>query len=292
MRCSRKRIVSHPRCGAGARASSTISSATSPGSARRLQMAVKTNGSEIATGVRFERIQQLRAHEYVAEQIRRHISLRLIKPGESLPAERELAVMFGVGRPTIQNALRMLEAGGLVESRRGRSGGTFVTQRDNDSLAADELILRVMRHRKELEDLLQYRGLIEPAVARVAAGARRNPDLAAMRKAIQGMAAATTEPEYMRHDTDFHIAVARSTGNAVLTHAIEEIRMKLNDAMTLLPESDTWHRRISREHEELLEAIEAGDGRRAERLTEQHVANSEQSLRAVMAAIRRRRAWR
>ena len=252
-------------------------------------MAVKTNGAEISTGVRFERIQQLRAHEYVAEQIRRHISLRLIKPGESLPAERELAVMFGVGRPTIQSALRMLEAAGLVEARRGRSGGTFVTQRDNDSLAADELILRVMRHRKELEDLLQYRGLIEPAVARVAAAARRNPDLAAMRKAIQGMAAATTEPEYMRHDTDFHIALARATGNAVLVHAIEEIRMKLIDAMTLLPESDTWHRRISREHEALFEAIEAGDGARAERLTEQHVANSEQSLRAVLAAIRRRR---
>src|SRR5256885_10996226 len=55
--------------------------------------------SDVTTGVRFERIQQLRAHEYVAEQIRRHISLRLIKPGESLPAERELASMFGVGRP-------------------------------------------------------------------------------------------------------------------------------------------------------------------------------------------------
>lgn len=253
-------------------------------------MAVKTNGSEIRTGVRFERIQQLRAHEYVAEQIRRHISLRLIKPGESLPAERELAVMFGVGRPTIQNALRVLEAAGLLEARRGRSGGTFVTQRDNDSLAADELILRVMRHRKELEDLLQYRSLIEPAVAGVAAEARRNPDLAAMRTAIHGMAAATNEPEYMRHDTDFHIAVAHATGNEVLTRAIEEIRMKLNDAMTLLPESDTWHRRISREHEALYEAIAGGERERAERLMEQHVANSEQSLRAVLAAIRRRRA--
>jgi len=255
-------------------------------------VAVKTNGGDVATGVRFERIQPLRAHEYVAEQIRRHISLRLIQPGESLPAERELAVMFGVGRPTIQNALRLLEATGLVEARRGRNGGTFVSQRASDSMAADELIVRVMRNRKELEDLLQYRRVVEPAVARIAAGARRNVDVAAMRKAIRGMAAATTEPDYMRHDTDFHIAMARATGNTVLAQAIEEIRMKLNDAMTLLPESDTWHRRISREHEALLEAIERGDGESAEGLMEQHVANSEQSLRAVLAAIRRRRAWR
>ena len=246
-----------------------------------------SNGSA-PSPLRFERIQQLRAHEYVAEQIRRHISLRLIKPGEALPAERELAGMFGVGRPTIQHALRLLEAAGLVEARRGRSGGTFISRQDQDSLAVDGLIVRVLRHRKELEDLLQYRRLIEPAVARVAAGSRRKADLTAMRKAIRGMAAATTEPDYMRHDTAFHIALARATGNEVLTREIEEIRMRLNDAMTLLPESDTWHRRISGEHEALLDAIEHGDCDRAERSMDDHVANSEQGLRAVLAAIRRR----
>ena len=68
--------------------------------------------------------------------------------------------------------------------------------------------------------------------------------------------------------------------------------MKLNDAMTLLPESDVWHRRISREHEALLDAIERSDADEAERVMEQHVANSEQSLRAVLAAIRRRGVWR
>lgn len=261
-----------------------VKDARQPGQAR-------ANGS-VASPVRFERIQQLRAHEYVAEQIRRHISLRLVKPGEALPAERELAGMFGVGRPTIQHALRMLEAAGLVEARRGRTGGTFISRQDQDSLAVDGLIVRVMRNRKELEDLLQYRRLIEPAVARVSAGARKQADLAAMRKTIRGMAAATTEPDYMRHDTDFHIALARSTGNAVLARAIEEIRLLLNDAMTLLPESDTWHRRISGEHEVLLEAIERGDGEAAERAMEEHVANSEQGLRAVLAAIRRRGVWK
>jgi DNA-binding FadR family transcriptional regulator len=249
-----------------------------------------SNGS--STSVRFERIQQLRAHEYVAEQIRRHIALRLIQPGEALPAERELAVMFGVGRPTIQHALSILEGAGLVEARRGRSGGTFVSRQDQDSLAVDGLIVRVMRHRKELADLLQYRRLIEPAVARAAAASRRTSDLAAMRKAIRGMTAATNEPEYMRHDTDFHIALARATGNKVLTHVIEDIRLQLNDAMTLLPESDTWHRRISGEHEALLEAIEKGDGDAAERVMEEHVAISEQGLHAVLAAIRRRGSWK
>jgi GntR family transcriptional repressor for pyruvate dehydrogenase complex len=251
----------------------------------------RTNGAT-ASALRFERIRQLRAHEYVAEQIRRHIALRLIKPGEALPAERELAVMFGVGRPTIQHALRLLEAAGLVEARRGRTGGTFITGRDQDSPAADDLILRVMRERKELQDLLVYRRLIEPAVARLAASTRRAADLAAMWRAIRGMKEASSEPDYMRHDTDFHLPVAGATGNAYLTHAIEEIRMRLNDAMTLLPESDAWHTRISGEHEALLEAIEACDSATAETLMQEHVAISEQGLRAVLAAIRRRGIWK
>ncbi len=252
-------------------------------------MAVKEAGrTATPSAVRFEPIRQQRAHEYVAEQIRRHIALRLIKPGEALPAERELAVMFGVGRPTIQHALRLLEATGMVEARRGRTGGTFISHPDQDSLAADDLIVRVMRQRKQLEDLLLYRRLIEPGVARVAAGTRGADDLAAMRWAIKGMDEAETEPDYMRHDTDFHMAVAQATGNAFLTRAIEEIRLLLNDAMTLLPESDAWHLRLLSEHTALLEAIESGDGERAESLMQEHVANSEQGLRAVLAAISRR----
>jgi DNA-binding FadR family transcriptional regulator len=149
-----------------------------------------------------------------------------------------------------------------------------------------------MRHRKELEDLLLYRRLVEPAVAGVAARTRRAADLAAMRRAIRGMRTATSDPDYMRHDTDFHIAVAHATGNAFLTRGIEEIRMRLNDAMTLLPESEAWHGRISGEHEALFHAIENGDAEAAEAIMQEHVANSEQSLHAVLAAIKRRGVWK
>ena len=89
---------------------------------RRSARRRRDNGGVSRAPVEFEPIQQLRAHEYVAEQIRRHIALRLIRPGESLPSERELATLFGVGRPTIQQAMGLLEADHLVEARRGRRG--------------------------------------------------------------------------------------------------------------------------------------------------------------------------
>lgn len=238
--------------------------------------------------LRFEPIQQQRAHEYVAEQIRRHIALRLIKPGESLPSERDLAVTFAVGRPTIQHALRLLEAENLVEARRGRAGGTFVSDLSQDGLSAGELVRHVAARPREIEDLLIYRRIVEPAVARVAAQTRHDADLGPMREALEGMAQATNEPEYMEHDTEFHIAVARATHNRFLSQAIEDIRMQLNDAMVLLPETEAWHRRIAGEHEALIEAIGAGDSNLAEKIMRMHVANSEQSLRAVLKAVLRR----
>jgi GntR family transcriptional regulator, transcriptional repressor for pyruvate dehydrogenase complex len=240
--------------------------------------------------VSFDPIQQLRAHEYVAEQIRRHIALRLVGPGEALPSERELAAMFGVGRPTIQHAMRLLEADHLIEARRGRRGGTFVLQPSEDELVMEELIARLRRRRHELEELLVYRRTLEPSVSRLAAKTRRKSDLQTIRRAIRNMVEARTEPDYMRFDTEFHLAVARATRNRYLTHAIEEIRMQLNDALSLLPESETWHRRISGEHEAIFDAIEAGDADEAEAATQLHVANSDQGVRALLAAIGRRRA--
>ena len=89
----------------------------------------------------FERLEQQRAHEYVAEQIRRQIVLRLIPSGQALPPERELAAIFGVGRATVQQAIRLLAEDHLLESRRGRhGGGNFVLGPDEDR-AGMELLL-------------------------------------------------------------------------------------------------------------------------------------------------------
>jgi DNA-binding FadR family transcriptional regulator len=240
--------------------------------------------------VPFDRIQPLRAHEYVAEQIRRHIALRLVGPGEALPSERELATMFGVGRPTVQHALRLLEAERLVEARRGRLGGTFVLRPADDAQVMEELITRLLRRRAALEELLDFRRLLEPATARIAAEKRRKPDLAAIAATLDHMASALVEPDYMRFDTEFHIAVAAATHNRYLRQACEELRLELNDALSLLPETETWHRRLSGEHEAIYEAIEARDADAAEAAAALHVTNSDTSVRAVLAAIRRRRA--
>lgn len=239
--------------------------------------------------VEFDRIQPLRAHEYVAEQIRRHIALRLVRPGEALPAERELVAMFGVGRPTVQHALRLLEAERLVEARRGRFGGTFVLAPAEDAQVMEELIGRLLRRRQELEELLDFRCTIEPQIARIAAQARKRTDLQAIKRTLAAMSDESDEPAYMRGDTEFHIAVAAATHNRYHQRTVEDLRTQLNDALSLLPETETWHRRLSGEHEAIYAAIEEGDADAAEEAAELHATASARGVRATLTAIRRRR---
>ena len=252
-----------------------------------MAVAAPSRSRESRARVRFKPIQQLRAHEYVVEQIRRHIALRLIAPGESLPSERELTAMFGVGRPTIQHAMRVLEADHLVEARRGRGGGTFVREPAEDSGAMSELVARVLRQGDVLDELLGWRRALEPVVAGEAARARRPADLTALATAIREMESAPSEADYMRHDTEFHLAVAAATRNRFMKAAIEEVRLGLNDALSLLPESDAWHRSLAREHEAIAAAIDSRDADAAAAAMDLHVANSVQGVRAALAAIKR-----
>ena len=238
--------------------------------------------------VEFDPVRQVRAHEYVAAQIRRHITLRLARPGAVLPSERELAGVFGVSRRTVQQALKTLEAESLIEARRGRFGGTFVRELRDNGQTMSELASRVHRRHHELLELLDYRRLLEPAIVRMAAQSARVSDLTAMRSALRGMATASDEPEYMRFDTDFHVAVAAATHNRYLTKAVEDTRLGLNDALSLLPESEAWHSRLSGEHEQIVAAIAAHDPDAAAAAAEAHVTSSNTSVRALLATMSRR----
>lgn len=233
----------------------------------------------------FERIAQLRAHEYVAEQIRRQIGLRLIPTGGSLPSERDLAALFGVGRATVQQAVRLLEAERLVESRRGRHGGTFVIAPSSDDLAMDYLLVRLRREAGRVEEALVFRRHIETLAAELAATARRKPELREIEATAARAESAESDIEFMMHDTQFHLAIARGGRNSFIVESVERLRLVLNDSLTALPESELWHERSRREHAAVRDAIKARDGKAAGAVMAQHLASTERSIRALLAAL-------
>jgi DNA-binding FadR family transcriptional regulator len=240
--------------------------------------------------VRFERLEQQRAHEYVAEQIRRQIVLRLIPTGQALPPERELAAMFGVGRATVQQAIRMLVDDRMVESRRGRhGGGNFVVGPDESREGMDAILARLRRQADRVREALAFRSAVEPAVAGTAAAGRTRADLKRLADTHAAAAAAEADAAFMQSDTEFHLALAEAAGNRYFRDAIMTIRLELNDALVALPDSHVWHERSAHEHEAILRAVTDRNRGAAEAAMEAHIAHTAQSVEALLTALGARR---
>lgn len=236
--------------------------------------------------IRFERHEQQRAHEYVAEQLRRQVVLGLIPAGQALPPERDLAVLFGVGRATVQQAIRLLVNDHMVESRRGRhGGGNFVLGPNEDRAGIDHMLARLRRRRDQIEDVLAYRRAVEPAVAALAAEARSDTDLRTLADINAAAVSAQTDVEFMQADTEFHFALAEASGNRLFREAIEKIRLELNDAMIALPESPVWHERSALEHEAILNAVRELDSATAAKAMNTHIAHTQKSVEALLSAL-------
>ncbi|MGZ4430894.1 MAG: FadR/GntR family transcriptional regulator [Gaiellales bacterium] len=235
--------------------------------------------------IQFQPIEQVRAHEYVAEQIRRQIALHLISPGQALPPERELARMFGVSRKTVQDAVHVLEVDRLIESRRGRSGGNFVIAPVEQDHSFERLLGRIRQQRPVIEEVLAFRGELEPAAAARAAAVGDPGSLSRLREAARLASEAVTDAAFIEHDTEFHLTIGRATQNRFFSESIEQVRVLLSDVLMALPESDVWQERTTREHAAVLRAVEAGDASAARKAMRTHVAHTEQSIRALLAAL-------
>ena len=230
-------------------------------------------------------VAQRRAHEYVAEQIRRVVVLRVVAPGSRLPYEQELAGALGVSRATITQALRQLEREGLVEVRRGRGGGVFAQQATTDG--ADPGVLAELRAgAAAIHDAAELRAVVEPAAAGLAAERADDDALARLADHNAEMhAAADDDYRFMRADTSFHLELARATGNPLLAEAVERSRLAMARALEVLPDSPAWHDRSVTQHAELLEALRARDAAGARRAMERHVRDTGRALKLMLTTL-------
>lgn len=233
----------------------------------------------------FEAISVPRSHEYVAEEIRRQILMNVIPAGQPLPTQRDLARIFGVGRRTVEQAVRMLEQERLVESRRGRTGGRFVLGATSDTVGLEQILARVRASRETIDEALSYRAAVEPAAAGLAAERRTADDLERLVEIGQELSKMESDDEFTRVDSEFHVAVAGASRNAFLIEGVELSRRNLNTALMALPDSRIWQRRTIRDHAAILVDITAGDARRAEASMRRHLLRTERSVRALLTVI-------
>jgi GntR family transcriptional repressor for pyruvate dehydrogenase complex len=172
-----------------------------------------------------------------------------LKPGDRLPAERELARQVGVSRPSVRAGLRSLAALGVVESRHG--AGTFITA-GPPRLSSGPLSLMAALHGFTRDEMFEARRVLEVGAAGLAAEHANGDGLAMMSEEITGMFASLDDPQaFLVHDVRFHRAVAAASGNPVLAALVDmvsalvyERRRRTVERARDLKESAEMHRRI------------------------------------------------
>jgi GntR family transcriptional regulator, transcriptional repressor for pyruvate dehydrogenase complex len=234
---------------------------------------------------RFARLQQPRAHEYVAEQLRREITLGLIAVGEQLPSERDLLQLFGVSRFTVQQALNLLETEGLVAARRGRGGGTFVIGAPYTAGGKRRLIARIRRERDVISEAIACRLEVEPAAAALAAGKRSGEDVARLRQLLSMAQDTSDDAEFTNLDAQFHLAIVEAGRNRFLRDVVVQVRLAIADAILVLPETPLWQDKSRREHERILQAIDARDASAARSAMAAHVGHTARSISALLRTV-------
>jgi DNA-binding FadR family transcriptional regulator len=162
-----------------------------------------------------EPIVNQRLYQQVADSLRKQIQSGAMPPGSRLPSEKVLAQQLGVSRPTVREAMIALEIAGLVEIRTG--SGSYVRQRE--AMAAPSIDTG-----PGPIELLHARILIEGEIAAEAAQRATSEDMEAIASTIQEMQSMITRGEHSRSaDQNFHVAIARASGNDVLASIVGEL---------------------------------------------------------------------
>jgi GntR family transcriptional repressor for pyruvate dehydrogenase complex len=219
----------------------------------------------------------------VAERIREAILDGTLAVGEPLPSERSLQLTLGVGRTTVREALRAVEAQGLIG--RGPGGWRSVAAPSLQTPFRDALVQLIELDRVRVEDLLDLRVILEPAAVERAAQvrdpealARAHRDLEAMQRYIERPRAASEVGAFREADVAFHVALAEGSGNGALHLLMQTLRevvdrymraiaAEVGDLSAHLPEATA-------EHAAILAAVEAGDGQAAAAHVRQHLHRS------------------
>ena len=221
-------------------------------------------------------VNKRKLYEEIITQIGNLIDTGRLRPGDRLPPERELAEIFKVSRHSVREAIRSLEQRKVLASRRG--SGTFVVQ--SQAQTPEEFLAQVVSRRKsKLKEIFQFRRLIEPEIAYLAALNATPKDIKRFESLLkqQGEKQAS-QVEYMQLDNTFHLALARAAKNSILLETVERINGVLSECRHSAYQSEERCRRSTQGHRRVLAAIKKGDPKSARQAMGDHLKGIEQII--------------
>jgi GntR family transcriptional repressor for pyruvate dehydrogenase complex len=214
-----------------------------------------------------------RAFELILGELEASITAGELAAGDRLAPERELAARYGVSRTSVREAIRVLEAMGIVSVRRGAEHGVVLLQEPGNAFQPVLRLLVALRH-VTLDDAIEFRAMVESAAARRLADTDGGgAELAGLLDAME--APGIRQPEYHALDATFHVTLVRTAGNPLLNlveDAVDGLLRKIITDLALVAwDWDAMRPRLIAEHRAIHDAIVAGDGDTAAALITKHV---------------------
>ena len=224
----------------------------------------------------FRKSKQVRMFQDVVEQIQEAIIEGKLKAGDHLPSERELKEQLNVSRGTLRESLRILEQKGLIEIRTGVLGGAIVKEISIDQIS-ESLSLLIRYKKVSPGTLAEFREGVDGTVASLATERVNARDIEHLRKLLSE---AQTHLEggisdwdaFMKTDIQFHLALAKITGNLLFISVLKTIYENINTYYeSYLPKNEEILQQNIKDLNDIVRAIEMRDPKKAGELAREHV---------------------
>ena len=228
-----------------------------------------------------------RLFELIVQQVEESILKGQLKPGDQLPAERDLAQRFGVSRTAVREAVKTLREKGLVEPYSGR--GTFVTNGNSQAIRQSlDLMIRI-NPQEGMANLAELRLVLEPEIASLAAERIEEQLLGTMRDAVRVMDRNLHDPDaYVEADLDFHLALAEAAGNPLILSLLDSIVGLLREQRSRIFNVDGGPERGQFHHKRILAAVEMRDSETAREAMHAHLKQVLEDSSAFIKTLTRK----
>jgi GntR family transcriptional regulator, transcriptional repressor for pyruvate dehydrogenase complex len=222
----------------------------------------------------FTAVKRTSVYREIVCQIEKLLDNGRLKYGDQLPPERRLAELFHTSRHSVREAIRTLEQKGLVRSRVG--SGTYVILEDRPSVV-EYLSRALMEDRHELPEIFQFRRMIEPQIAALAAKNADSHDIRCLRELVeQQRKAAGNFERFADLDQMFHSSLARASHNGILLKVVERLNDILIKSRVEIARNQGRMELAIDFHARILDAVVDRNGVRAAQIMQEHLHRVEQ----------------
>lgn len=227
--------------------------------------------TELPPRIEFEPIPRNKVYQAVAKQLRRRITEDL-KPGDRLPAERELVHLLGVSRGSVRDAIRSLELMGLLQPRQGI--GTVVC--NPPATPTNPLADALLEKRKMVAELLDVRKMIEPSLAGRAAVHISRDQISDLEGILVRQKAKVRKRELgIDEDSEFHYKIALASGNSVVLKVVDVLMDSLRETRERSLQVEGRQQKSLAGHRRILAALKRGDAAATEAAMRRHLREIE-----------------